>query len=407
MTRRAARAFVAWPRHPLTGRQFRVSARTDRELAAYVHQIDGLREQLRLGMIGAVDVDRALRRVVHGAVTLERAARAYMERPNLSSNTRRRVRSFLASAGAELAPLELDAVDAARCQQWIDRRLARRHATSTIGTAWRTLRAVARYAAARGWIGAAPWGAWRPVLRGGARPLREALRTVDELARLLGAAAALDEAGAPGFGEVEAKIAAVALLGLRRGELAGLRWSDLAWASFMVTIARQYIDGAIKGRTVCTLHAPALFPFLARHRDRLIADDLFLPDGPIFPQRRSSAPGRARAYTQGECLTILALRSAVRAAGLPNPSRWSTHSLRDSFVTLESQSKEHAGDLASLADRSRHASLASLSRYLRTRSREPAPPGFSLPDLIPAARAALAAPQPKKHRPGKGGLAGR
>lgn len=402
--RRPARSCVSFPRHPVNGRQFRVSARTPRELESYLHQIAGLREQLRLGMITAGEVDRSLRRVVHGAVTLERAALAYASRPHLAPNTARRVRSFLAAAGESIAHREFEALDAGVCQRWIDGLLARKMAPSTVATVWRTLRAVARYAAVRGWIGASPWGAWRPIVRGGGAPVaREALRSVEELVRLLAAARLLDAAGGPGFGEVAIKIAACVLLGLRRGELAGLRWSDLDWTAGSVTIARQYEEGAIKStRRTRTLLAPGLFPFLLEQRAALAAVELFDPSGPIFPQRRFSAPGRARAYAKGECLTILALRSAVLAAGLPAPSLWSTHSLRDSFVTLEAASPEHAGDLRSLADRSRHASLGSLSRYLRSRSRAPAPPGFSLPDVIPATRAALLSPQ-KKHRSGKVG----
>ncbi|MGH8748822.1 MAG: tyrosine-type recombinase/integrase [Burkholderiales bacterium] len=384
-----------------------MTARSERELAAYLYQIHSLSEQLRLGMTTIANVERALRRLVLGAITLERAALAYAERPNLAANTIRRVRSFLRGAGRKLAGLELEALDAPCLQQWIDELLVPLQ-ESTIRTAWRTLRAIARYAAIRGWIGQAPWGAWRPVLRGGAvRPTREALRSVDELLELVAAAIALDDEQAPGFGDVAAKIACIVLLGLRRGEVAGLRWVDVDEASSSVAVVRQYGDDPIKTRKPKTLRVPELlFSLLRKHRIWLELRELYVPSGPVFPQERYSMPGVPRAYRQGECLTIRSLRSVVARAGLPNPSRWSTHSLRDSFVTLEASSPAYAGDLRSLLDRSRHASLASLTPYLRAHSRQAAAPGISLPDSLPTPRRALP-PSRKKTPPDEGGLAGR
>lgn len=399
---RAARRHVASPRHPLTGKQFRVSARSERALAAYLHQIEIISEELRLGMRSAADVDRVLRRVVHGPVTLERAARAYMARPQLAKNTRRRVASFLASAGASLRARELDTLAGDVLEPWIDA-LKTRLAGTTIATHWRTLRAIGRYASVRGWIGVAPWGSWRPMLRGARRlPRREAARTLAELARLLEAARALDAAGSPGFGCVAIKIAVVVLLGLRRGELAGLRWSDVDAEAGTISIARQYDTAETKQRAIATLRAPAeLFLLLGDHAEAMRARGLYLPRGPVFPQERYSRPGAPRPYAQGEVLTRGALRSAVERAGLPEPRRWTCHSLRDSFVTLEADSAQ-AADLPSLAERSRHASVASLVRYLRALSRAPAPPGFAFPRSLPAAQDLVATPR-TKNPPTNGG----
>jgi integrase len=393
---RAARRHVASPRHPLTGKQFRVSARSERALAAYLHRIEILGEELRLGMRSTAEVDRALRRVTHGPITLERAARSYMARPHLAKNTRRRVASFLACAGASLCGRELDTLGGDVLEPWIDD-LKTRLAGTTIGTHWRTLRAIGRYAAVRGWIGAAPWGAWRPMLRGARRPpRREAARTLAELARLLEAARQLDAEGAPGFGFVAIKIAVVVLLGLRRGELAGLRWHDVDAEAATISIARQYAGDEVKQRTIAVLRAPAeLFLLLADHAEALRARGLYLPGGPVFPQERYSRPGTPRPYAQGEVLTRGALRSAVARARLPDPRRWTSHSLRDSFVSLEADNA-HASDLPSLAERSRHASVASLVRYLRALSRAPAPPGFAFPRSLPAAQDFPATPRTKK-----------
>ena len=106
------------------------------------------------------------------------------------------------------------------------------------------------------------------------------------------------------------------------------------------------------------------------------------PAGPVFPWPHAArwpdhyvAPYPPRA----EVLTTTALRRAVARAGLPNPARWTPHSLRDSFVTLEAAAA--GGDLSRVAPRSRHRSMGSLVRYLRALERGPAAagPGFELP----------------------------
>lgn len=374
------------PRHPVTGRRFFLRARTPRELDAYLHRLDSLRTELRLGLRTADEVDRELRHLRHGPVTLERAAVSYLQRPALALNTKRRVRSLLATHLSALAYRPLGSLDAIALQAWI-RTLERAglHATS-IGTVWRTVSAIGRHAQERGWLGVLPWSGWRPRLSSaGKRAPREAARTLSELARLLSAAAVIDEGAALLFrpADLEAKIACAALLGLRQGELGGLRWSDVQWGPpVVVLVARQWRDAPLKG------HAQpkrieaidALGDVLWRHRERLESACLHHPEGPIFVRQRLSAPHRPRPYTRGQVLTSLELRSAVNRAGLPHVGAWSAHSLRDSFVTLEAASA--GGDLARVASRSRHASLSSLVRYLRATTRDTAPPAFaSLPRL--------------------------
>jgi integrase len=367
------RSYQAHPRHPLTGKQFTISARTPRELEAYLHRIDVLREELRLEMRTADDVDRALRRIVHGPVTFERAALSYAAREDLAKSTSQGVLSFVSSAGSALSGRELDDLTAPVVQTWLDRMVAQGAARSSVGKCWRTLRAIVRHAALQGWIGRAPWGTARPRLRGRVGVGREAARDIGELTALLSSARAL---GPP---ELEAKIATAALLGLRQGEIAGLRWSDVDEQTMTVTIARQYVDRPTKQRKEVPLRgARELFVILAAHRESLDEMGLFSPTGPVFPDPRVSTPGDSRAYANGECLTTRSLRAVVKHAHLPNVPRWSPHSLRDSFVTLEARSQIHQGDLKSLAERSRHASVGSLVRYLQSASREPAPPGFEL-----------------------------
>jgi integrase len=382
---RPARPFAAWPRHPITGRQFQVSGKSERELAMMLEHVERLRSELRLGMTSADQVDRKLRRLVHGPVTVERAAKAFAERGDVAANTRRRVASFLSSTGpgSSLRELELDALDGPALERWEHRLRGRGLARSSIVAAWRTLRQLVRYAAARGWIARSPWGTWRPSSRaaGRERPEREAARTTSEIAELLTAARELDDerARAGLLPDLEGKIATVVQLGLRQGELAGLRWPDVDDRALVVTIARQWDGRELpKARRVHVLAAPReLFDLLAEWRSRLQVRSLYAARGPVFPMR-TSEKHRPRAYASGECLSSEDLRSVVVRARLPNPSLWSPHSLRDTFVTLETLARH--GDLSTVADRSRHASIGSLVRYLRSRSREPAAPGFSLPE---------------------------
>lgn len=377
---RPARPFVAHPRHPLTGKQVRISARTDRELQAALHAIDQLRTDYANGWKSAADIDRAMRRHVHGAVTLTRIARSYVA-AGAARNTVRRVESFLRSAGAELATLDFADLDGPAVNLWVKRLAAKGYRGSTIATAWRTLSALARHAAERGWIAAAPWGAYRPEERSmrAAPRLREASRTIEELEQLFAAAAALDAEHENNEGRctmVFAKIATMAMLGVRQGELGGLRWPDLDAARGTVTIERQYDGRPLKHSRPTRIAADGfLFIVLQEHADRLGRFGLYRSDGPVFPSPKHSSQTVIRPHRSGEVLTRVDLRTAVQKAGLPNVRAWAPTSLRDSFATLEQRAAD--GDLRRLSERTRHASIASLARYLRARTREPAPPGFS------------------------------
>ena len=397
------------PRHPVTGRRIALRAHSERELEAYLHRLDSLRTGLRLGDLTAEDVNRALRRVRHGVVTLERAALSYADRPGLSPHTRARILSLLATQLAPLGAVEIEGLDAPRLGPWLDKLRGQGLAPTTIGTTWRALRAIVRHAAERGWIGASPWGAWRPSLWGGrgSRAPREAARTLSELVRLIAAARELDAGDASG--ELEAKIASAGLLGLRQGELAGLRWTDVGTVDDpergrvpLVTVARQWGARSLKGngRVRALQTIPELIEILERHRVRLDLRGLYKPKGPIFPSPALSTEGRPVPYARGEVLTRGTMRAAVARAGLPHVDSWSAHSLRDTFVTLEAQAK--GGDLAAVASRSGHGSIASLARYLRSADRQPTAPGIqALPALPGTVGPPLLVGHPNNFQPSK------
>jgi integrase len=363
--------FSARPTHPLTGRRIRLHASTQRELDAYLHRLDVLRTELKLDERSPEQVDRAMRRMQHGAVTLEKAALAYAQRAGLAPSTRGAVRALIAGRLAPLARLPLDALDAPRISEWIDDQL-RTLEPPSVDTLWRRLRAIVRYASERGWIGGAPWGLYRPKLRRRPRGQREAARTVAEFVRILYAARDLDAAAhfdGRDVGDREAMLACAGLLCLRQGEIAGLRWTDIEpGPPVTVLIARQWAGAPLKGNATPTRieTIPELLEILLAYRARLHAAELYDPCGPVFPWRKSKR-GRPLPYPRGEPLTRRNVRAAVAHAGLPNVAAWSAHSLRDTFVTLEAGAT--GGDLPRIAARSRHASLSSLARYLRQLSR--------------------------------------
>jgi len=351
------RAFVAHPRHPVTGRQFRVSATSARKLAALLDLVDQYREELRLGARSSADVARQLRRLSRGAVSVARVVDLYAARDDLSPHTRRRVRGWLAGPGRELRDRELDDLDGPSCARWLAG-VRRQAAPSSTDLAWRTLRALVRFAAERGLVDRSPWGAWRPSTRAAShapvRELRECCRTAGELGRLLMSAERISD-------ELATKVAVAAGLGLRDSELARLTWNDLEADVGIVSVRGS------KGTPAARLVAPAgVWHRLDAHRAAMQLAGLYATRGPVFPSRATSTPGKPRAAAR--CLSSRELRAAVDGAGLPHPERWSPHSLRDTFATLE-----HAacGDLAALMARTRHASIGSLVRYLRPRERDP------------------------------------
>ncbi len=377
--------FVAERVHPITGERIRFNAPTARRLAADLDHFDRLRDDLRRETRPRDEIERALARLTHGVCTVERAARAYME-SGIAPNTARHVASFLRVAGGALAKRELDALDAGTLAGWVRGLEAEGRAPRSVLVEWRTLRSIARYAIERRWIARSPWGEWRPRVMGAAqaRVQREAARDVGELARLVDAAAALDdERAARGrLPNLAAKVAVCALLGLRQGELSGLRWDDVDAAGGLVRIVRQAGDRPPKKRRMRLLRAPVeLFALLGVWRAVLESRELYAAGGPVFP-RGDSVPGALRAYgPRDECLRRETLRIVVQRAGLPEPARWTVHSLRDSFVTLEAEAR--GGDLRAVADRSGHASIGALLVYLRSRSREPTAPAFTLPPRAP------------------------
>ena len=374
--------FIAYRRHPVTHRQMRISAASKKELAGLVETVEEVRRKLELRRRVGKSIDeleRLLVTVEHGKVTVARAAEAYAKR-KLSAETRKRVKSFLRVAAPAC---ELDALDGPAAAQWIESLRERSLQDSTILTHWRTLTAIARFATEKGWLTRIPWGIYKPILHAASKSRRrECARSVDEVVRILEAARALDHerALAGRRPNLEAKIAFAICLGLRQSELARLRWAHLVRdertgeCTVRLEVEAKHRGGAPS--TAVLVADPGLFEIAGRYEEALKDLGLYDWQGPVFPDPHCSS-GRVRPYEGGELLARRNLRAVIARAHLPNPDAWSAHSLRDTFVTLEAEA--FGGDLAAVADRSRHESTSALVRYLHTRSRDAARPGFLLP----------------------------
>ena len=191
---------------------------------------------------------------------------------------------------------------------------------------------------------------------------RECCRTPEELARLI-------EAGDRVGFRVGDKIALAAGLGLRARELAQLRWGAFDFQRATVRLESS-------GKSAPTVVA---LPEFLIHRIGIWAFGVD-PSALLFPLLRMRA---GQLEQPREVLTRGQLRAAVVEAGLPHPERWSPHSLRDTFITLEH--RRNGGDFAATARASRHRSLSSLVRYLRELERAE-PPAAALPGPAALAR---------------------
>lgn len=377
-----------------------VTGDTLEQIAAFRSHFDQLRGAIKHGLRTAEDVEAEIAKYEarREPVPLSKLAAKYMDPPDrLAPKTRANVQTFLRAAGRRLAHQDYRALTAPVVKAWVDDLQGKGLSLGYVQLQWRILRSIIGHALERGVIAACPWGIWSPKIRGNRRKNDgEAARDVGELALLLDTARRIDEerrrvgskshggaAGGRAF-LLEPRIAIAAFLGLHQGELAGLRWNDLDVEHGLVRIARQYDEQPLKthARAAHLRVLPELFEIFFLQALDLEARGLFAPDGPVFPCPSRSTSDIARPYRAGGCvLETRELRAGVVRAGLPNPEGWTTTSLRRTFATLEDLGA--GGDLVALAERTRHASVSSLLRYLRGRRRGPAEPGFSLAGIRP------------------------
>lgn len=365
--------------HPVTRRKRELQCSSEQEAAAVRERVRHIRVLLRSGGITAGEAYRQLasRRE---AITLRQAAEKWAKQttPRTQSHCATLLRAGQLSS---LADEPLEALDADRLRAWIGL-LSGSYADSSILAGWRILSAIVRAAVQSRRLMSLPWGDWRPPARLDPTPRpREITANPADVARLLQAARELDEQSMGECARLEALIALAVLVGLRNGELVGLRWLDVDAERRRVTIVKQGDGRRVKTR-IATVRAPAeLFEILGRYRVRLEARKLYAHDGPVFPAMFASRMARRPVHKRLVGLQLNDLRRAVRLAGLPNPERWTVHGLRASFVCIELAS---SGSLAHAMLRGRNRTLKAVQHYARgLLELEPPEPAWTLPPAPP------------------------
>jgi len=355
---------------PLTGKRTSAWFRFREECHEHEAKIAALRRHARQGTKTRTEVQREITRTASLPVSVAPLLDAYGE--NLSASTKRRAffpaRARLAAAGIlELPP---EALTTARIQKLVADLAREGYAPATIRSTVAFLQTAVRLAVPD-LLDAIPWGRVRLPSVGDSP--REACRSMPEFEILCEIAHGYDErhlcGGFPRFSDAFVRVVVLGLTGLRSGEACALSWNDvnLEFPS-RITVHRQVLQGAAvdgkptfgppKGRKtrVLALHPAAV----AALRDQRALLRLFeLPAGdedPVFPTRGGGF--RSDAIIMRPSM----LRRLVKEAGFANPDRWTVHSLRHTFVTLETAGA--GGDLRAVQARSGHASMAALSGYV-------------------------------------------
>jgi integrase len=353
-------------RDPLTCRRVSITC-SDRHAGRIVKaNVARLRRDFAQGLISDELVHARMRRLRGAEVqpTVSQLVEAYASTLGLTTakNVRTHGRTLLRSLASE----QVVSLTAMRMGAWLGAVRRQGYADSSVRVGWLTLRGAIGAAVRAGTLARPPWGQWRPPkLSRAAQRSREFCRTAGELAALLVAAEAYDRdrrERAHVYSATRATIASVAWLGLRSGEAAALRWSDLSADLVTVRVERTIIGsgrrlGPVKGRRPAVLAVPdELRPILEEHRTYLAGLGCSVVDGVVFPSPDHGARDSAIV------LSHPALREIVRAAQLPRPDAWTTTSLRDTHSTLAARSL--AGDLGAWLAVTRHASLSAAQRYL-------------------------------------------
>ncbi len=222
-----------------------------------------------------------------------------------------------------LGKLRADVMTARDIERARDRLMADYPAANTVRATLRPLSAALTWAVREGLL------AHNPV-RGVALPRRvqslEYLGAADA-ARLLQAAREQADAGRGALGlQAESHFIAVVLAlhtGLRRGELMGLRWSDVELQGQLLTVARSFATTP-KGGTSRHLRLPAvLVPLLQKWRPRCPVT----AEGVLCPARVLGRWQMSRGRSDH------GLKGLLRRAGCP-PLLRGWHSLRHTFASM-------------------------------------------------------------------------
>jgi len=228
----------------------------------------------------------------------------------------------------------VDAITPADIRQWQSRLRSSGLAPATINAVHRSLRNLFDTAVADGLIVANPAKAVHTLREGRTRGPRGTVLTPDQLGAFLKAGATLVEEGriAP---DIYTMLAVLALCGLRFGELAAAKWSDLQDGMLRVERAvwNRHVDATKTDDPRVVLVPRSALDLLQAHRQRQIAEQHpALSLGLMFPSnpRQATVGAKRRGteqlnwYRYPACLSIPIARITERA-GIPLVS---PHALR-------------------------------------------------------------------------------
>ncbi|WP_437316709.1 tyrosine-type recombinase/integrase [Sorangium sp. So ce385] len=420
---------------PRDGKRKWIRGKTPGEVLTRIELIRKQIEDAKLGLISHEELVQRAQAAVEGLLTVQKAWESHVSAlsprwgPKAKGYWRRYLMPYF--DGCAAAHLTED-----RMRQWEDwmltHRVRRRGevrplAAKTIKNVFDLLKAAFNRAIGNKRLAALPWGKWSP--RGGGKgPEREACRSTTELLLLVRAAAARDARtrASRGFADLAYRVLVAALSGLRQGELAGLGWDDfdnldgeipVLGTRVILRVRHQAIDGWRLANPTWTrpltppkhrdgddnadkpqeLHPVAVWA-LRQQREQLRARGWYRPDGPVFPAAWGKRPGDWRSHGQA-IDPEREIRAVVRAAGLPDPERWVTHSLRHTFATLELAAVlASTGDVRAVQERTRHRDRRTLEGYFHRLGRGVAPPGIGAVPL-PAELAVVELPTSQPEAP--------
>lgn len=377
-----------------------ISGETEAEVDARIEAIRRMRREVDTGAALPAQINRLAAQVASARMTLHDAWRGYL--PTVPPRSQKIAKSDWAQ---RLEPwfgkLTIHDLTPDRLGAWEQDLIARGYADETVINTWFRIKSLYR------WIGRRcpepPWGvgqeAWKPRTRLppiSKRPMkREACRTIEELLALVRAAQREDErCWAHGrFGDLAARVITAALCGLRQGEVAALGWDDLHLGDPPVlTVEHQCCDAwqlqhpgwerpsdKPKGGNArkVVMHS-AVVGFLLQQREQVKSRGWYRDNGPVFP-----SPGGGW-RTHSRCIRQDVFTRICTDAGLPNLKKWTPHSLKHSFATLELVAS--GGDLRTTQERTGHSSIEMLQHYLHSIDR--GLPTSAIGDLnVEAARA--------------------
>lgn len=366
------------PRHPLTGRPVSITGATEAEVMARLAELQRLKRDRMAGAPPEQIASDLGRRVLRPKPLSDRWQEFAAVHGASSGFTPRRSawRTRIEPHFGRRVPAELSAVELGKWQT----ELRTRYKQKSVIDAYWVLAALVRQAIEAGELTQLPWGKWRPEPADPGD--RIGAGTWEEWQALVAAALAYSrrkwERGQ--YDDTFQAFVVMGLTGIRQAETAGLAWDclDLEGERQILTVRYQARRGWMrrtqdgrprdlpkgKRRRSQVLH-PTVAQVLSRHASELAHRGWYRFDGPVFPCRG----GQWR--QAGYVIRTSTMRAIVRAAGLEGADRWSGHSLRHTFCSLEANANT---DLKAVALRAGHGDIRTTMGYVHAGRTLPSSP---------------------------------